>query len=75
MKQNQSLLTREQILLRATAQILSKQNDSGYVLNMLDETTVWDKATCDGNCLLEEIETLLSISGVDVSYIDPEHDD
>ncbi len=75
MKQDQSELTREQVLLRAAAQILRKQSESGYVLNLLDESTVWDKATCDGNCLLEEIETLLSMSDVDVEYVDPDHDD
>lgn len=72
MKQLQESLTREQILLRAAAQILDKQNGSSYVLDVLSQTTVWDGATCDGYCLLEEIQDLLDMSDVDWRYQCPD---
>ena len=52
-------LPRELTLLRAAYQLLKKQEQSGYVLNLIAETTVWDGVECDGNCLMEEAETLL----------------
>ena len=68
MIQGQDGLTREQVLLRAMVQLFKKQNESGYVLNLLEETTVWDGADCDGGCLLEEAGQLLVDSGIDVEY-------
>lgn len=46
-------------LLKATRELLNKQNESCYVLNLLDETVYYDDCDCDGNCLLDDIETLL----------------
>ena len=69
MKQLQEGLTPEQVLLRAAYQLLRKQEDSGYVLNMLEQATVWDGATCDGCCLMEELGLLLDDCEVDKDFI------
>lgn len=58
MKEN---LDRAIILLRATKELLSKQKDSPYTLNMLNETTFYDECDCDGYCLLDDIEALLDL--------------
>jgi len=42
-------------LLMATFELLKKQKNSGYVLNLLEETVFYDEADCDGNCLMEDI--------------------
>ena len=52
-------LKRARVLLKATYELLMKQNDSGYVLNLLSETIFYDEAECDGCCLMEDIENLL----------------
>ena len=46
-------------LLEACVKLLNKQNESPFVLNLLDETIYYDDCECDGNCLLEDIEELL----------------
>jgi hypothetical protein len=46
-------------LLKATYDILTKQNESPYVLNVLEQTSIWDGVECDGYCLMEDIETYL----------------
>ena len=46
-------------LLKATKELLNKQNESCYVLNLLEETVCYDDCVCDGECLLEDIEDLL----------------
>ena len=33
-----------------------KQNDSGYVLNLLSETIYYDEAECGGYCLMDDIK-------------------
>ena len=43
---------RSEILLKAAYDILAKQLESAYVLNLLEETAEYDEATCDGSCLL-----------------------
>ena len=58
-------ISREHILLRAAYQLLKKQDQSYYVLNLLEETSVWDEATCDGYCLMEESKDLLEEMGID----------
>lgn len=50
-------------LLRATLDILKKVDESPYVINALETTAIWDDAECDGMCLMEEIEELLSSVG------------
>ena len=52
-------LKRARILLDATHNLLEKQMESGYVLNLLSETVFYDGAECDGHCLMEDIENLL----------------
>lgn len=48
------------VLLNATCKLLKKQKNSYYVLNMLTETVEYDDAECDGSCLMEDIDNLLS---------------
>ena len=47
------------VLLKATHELLSKCDDSSYVLNVLEQTTVYDGVECDGYCLMENIEAFL----------------
>jgi hypothetical protein len=47
------------ILLKATDELLKKQENSSYVLDILGETTFYDGSECDGACLLEDIGELL----------------
>lgn len=49
-------------LLKACRDLLRKQKTSSYVLNLLEETTFYDDADCDGYCLLEDIETELEMA-------------
>lgn len=57
-------MKREHLLLKVAYQLLQKQKNSYYVLNLLEESTVWDEVRCDGYCLMEEIEVLLQDEGV-----------
>lgn len=52
-------LQRAKTLLKATYELLEKQDNSGYVLNLLAETVYYDDAECDGSCLMEDISCLL----------------
>jgi hypothetical protein len=52
---------RKSVLLKAAYDLLAKQRDSGYVLNLLQETAFYDDADCDGYCLMEEIADELGI--------------
>ena len=63
------MLTREQVLLRAMYQLMKKQEDSCYVLDIFSVDTVWDGATCDGYCLYEEVQQLLEEQGVDINFV------
>ena len=47
-------------LLKACRDLLRKQNDSSYVLNLLSETVFYDDVDCDGYCLLDDIEIELA---------------
>ncbi len=47
------------ILLKACRDLLNKQKDSFYVLNLLTETAFYDGADCDGYCLSDDIEDYL----------------
>ena len=49
------LLERARTLLKATKELLEKQENSCYVLNMLEQTVFYDEAKCDGFCLKEDI--------------------
>lgn len=52
-------------LLKACKELLNKQNESAYVLNILEQTVYYDEADCDGSCLLEDIDALLFEMGED----------
>lgn len=49
------LLERAKTLLKATKELLEKQDNSYYVLNLLEETVFYDGAECDGYCLKDDI--------------------
>lgn len=53
---DEDLLDRAKILLKATKDLLEKQADSYYVLNLLRETVFYDGAECDGSCLKDDID-------------------
>lgn len=46
-------------LLKATFEILQKCAESPFVPDVLSTTSIWDGVTCDGYCLMDEIESLL----------------
>ena len=46
-------------LLKAVKHLLELQEDSVFVLNLLEETVYYDEADCDGSCLLDDIKDLL----------------
>ena len=50
------MLDRAKVLLKATYELLEKQENSPYVLNLLEQTIHYDDADCDGNCLKDDIE-------------------
>lgn len=49
-------------LLEAAMKLLAKQEDSMYVLNLLEETVFYDETDCDGSCLLEDIRHYFGIT-------------
>lgn len=51
---------RAKILLKATLDLLQKQKESHYVLNLLENTVFYDEAECDGYCLFDDIEMFLT---------------
>ena len=51
---------RAKVLLKATLDLLQKQKESHYVLNLLENTVFYDNAECDGYCLFDDIENLLN---------------
>jgi hypothetical protein len=56
-------MSREQILLRAAYDILTKCNDGFYVKDAMSVTAYYDEAMCDGHCLREDISTELGLAG------------
>ena len=56
---NKEKYDRAIILLDAAKQLLEKQHQSRYVLNLLYETANYDDTVCDGFCLLEDIQSLI----------------
>lgn len=50
---------RAEELLNACATLLDMQNETGYVLNILEQIVHYDECNCDGSCLLEDIKALL----------------
>ena len=54
-KQMKDALDMAKTLLRATYDILKKQDDTPYVQNVLCLTAIWDGEECDGYCLKDDI--------------------
>lgn len=54
-------MDRKEVLLKACYDLLMIQAESGYVLNLLDETVHYDDTDVDGNCLLEDIRNELGL--------------
>lgn len=50
---------RARVLLEAMSALFEKQEQSRYVLNMLDTHVKYDDADCDGACLFSDIRSLL----------------
>mgnify|MGYP004463682961 CR=1 FL=1 len=46
-------------LLEAVYNLLIKQNETGYVLNILEQEVSYDGTICDGYCLLDDIKDYL----------------
>lgn len=62
---------RPEILLRASFDLLAKQRDSGYVLDLLGETAFYDDAECDGSCLMDDIASELDLDARETQPIRP----
>ena len=58
-------LDRCRVLLKATYDLLYKQTESPFVLNILEEIVTYDDADCDGYCLMDDIADELMIIGYD----------
>lgn len=52
---------RKTVLLKAAYELLRKCDRSFYVLNVMEQTTHYDEAECDGFCLMEDIAHELGI--------------
>lgn len=65
MLKDEDLKDRKVILLKACRDLLKKQDNSSYVLDILSETVYYDEADCDGYCLLEDIEIELDLDSDD----------
>jgi hypothetical protein len=53
---------RKTILLRAAYDLLKKQDESPYVMNLLMQTAEYDETDCDGFCLMNDIEIELELN-------------
>lgn len=53
-----AVFDRAVMLLGAVAELLQRQKDSKTVINILEETTTYDEAECDGFALLQDITDL-----------------
>lgn len=54
---------RKKYLLEQAYLLLKQQHDSGVVLNLLEAKLFYDKADCDGHCLLNDIADELGLDG------------
>ena len=52
---------RAKVYLKATSDLLQKQNESHHVLNLLETTVFYDEADCDGYCLKDDIDGFLEM--------------
>lgn len=55
-------IDRKEVLLRAAYELLNKQKEANYVLEILCETVHYDEADCDGYCLMDDIADELGIN-------------
>lgn len=53
---------RKTVLLRAAYQLLKKQKDCPFVLDLTTEGVVYDGAMCDGYCLMDDIESEIDVT-------------
>lgn len=58
-------MDRKEVLLRACYDLLKKQTESAYVLNLLDETVYYDDCDCDGGTLMDDIAEELGLDDDD----------
>lgn len=49
------------LLLSKVLELLDRQDESIYVLNLLEQLVFYDGVECDGYCLKDDIECLLSV--------------
>ncbi len=54
-------LNRKDVLLKACYDLLNKQTESYYVLDLLHEEIFYDDAMNDGCCLMDDIENELDL--------------
>ena len=47
------------VLLKACKELLEKQDEDPFVLDVLAQKVFYDEAECDGQCLLEDIRSFL----------------
>lgn len=52
-------LERAEALLKAAHELLKKQRECGFSLDVLGEMVFYDGAECDGSCFMEDIEMWL----------------
>lgn len=57
-------LERAKVLLKACYDLLQKQEENHYVLNLLETTVHYDETDCDGYCLKNDIEAELELKGL-----------
>lgn len=55
---------RAMVLLKACFNLLHKQKESRYVLNLLEQLVEYDGTDCDGYCLSDDIKDYLIEKGV-----------
>lgn len=48
------------LLLSKVVELLDRQDETIYVLNILEQMVTYDEVECDGYCLKDDIEYLLS---------------
>lgn len=51
--------SRQTELLKACLELFKRQDNSRFVLNVLEEHVRYDEADCDGYCLMEDIQNEL----------------
>ena len=62
-RSQETCLKEAEVLLKATRNLLNKQNESVYVLDMLEETVEYYGVECDGSCLIGDIDAWLELYG------------